>query len=196
MNLKQQILKKTQYKTIPKVFIEKLGHSAALLLTHFIDLTEMLGEEFYQQKDRMLGELGMKRKTFETALNLLSKKNLIYISRKNGCKNTYGIIQDQVEVLLKTEVLSYAEKQVLKNSQQVLKNSQQVPKNLLASTKEPASKYNNTCKDNKLEIIDENQKITTKSKDKRDPENSSVDAVVLPSYLDDFLHEFQEQYKD
>ena len=186
---KRLMLATESYRVIPDIFIQELGYTAALLLSHFCNLSDMLGEEFFQQKERIIKEFQFTRGEFDSALSLLEQKNLIYISRRRGCKHTYSIVETELNILIRMPVLSYAErkaKEASRDSQQASGGPQQASDDSLVSSKQPTTKPQASHKEHRSEFRDVSAHERSKDRNHRGPQNFSVTDWAMQDLLDDF----------
>ena len=197
MKLKQQLSQAGNYMQIPRFFFEKLGTDAALILSHFIDCEQMLGQIFFQQRERLQKTFGMTRRRVELAISLLIEKNLIVRTKHNGMWH-YSLVHDRILDLQRS---SEAKAKVTGGQSMVTggqSNGHQRPKQ-----RSPEASLNKNLEDKNLE--DNNNEKRSKDKSDQLPIASSsgnplfdADAKKpdkeLDPVLNDFLEQFQQDY--
>jgi hypothetical protein len=107
MKLKK-IIGNQAHWTLNKVLVRELGLRNTLVLQHFIDLSENLfgGEEFYQQRERIMDELCLSEWDVKMALKELKDKEVIFVERKGmPQKNYYKVNTEKVFSILNEDGL-------------------------------------------------------------------------------------------
>jgi ribosomal protein L9 len=107
MKLKK-IIGNQAHWTLNKVLVKELGLRNTLLLQHFIDLSENFfnGDEFYQQRERIMYELHLSEWDVKMALKELKDSGVIFVKRKGmPQKNYYKVNTEKVFSILKEEGL-------------------------------------------------------------------------------------------
>lgn len=107
MKLKK-IIGNQAHWTLNKVLVRELGLRNTLVLQHFIDLSENFfnGDEFYQQRERIMDELHLSEWDVKMALKELKDTDVIFVKRKGmPQKNYYKVNTEKVFSILKEEGL-------------------------------------------------------------------------------------------
>lgn len=105
-NLLKNTLASTAFWTINKKLAKHVGYLPAVLLQHFIEIRsyENMPDEFYQQKERILDDLGFTRRSFDKSLKtLVDLKFVSVIIKGMPVKNYYTIIDENIVDFLNEE---------------------------------------------------------------------------------------------
>lgn len=102
----KKLLGKNASWNINKNLARKLGLETALLLTHFIDLSEVVFnglDRFYQQLERIKDELGLSEYSIKNSISTLKKLNVIDVVKvgmpaKNYYKLNHNAIVDLIQI--------------------------------------------------------------------------------------------------
>jgi hypothetical protein len=103
----KKLLGKNASWNVNKNFAKKLGLETALLLTHFIDLSEVVFnglDRFYQQIDRIKEELCLSEYSIKNSLSTLKKLGIIDVIKVGmPAKNYYKLNHDAIVDLLQND---------------------------------------------------------------------------------------------
>lgn len=103
----KKLLGKNASWNINKNLAKKLGLETALLLTHFIDLSEVVFnglDRFYQQIERIKEELGLSEYSIKNSISALKKLGVISVIKVGmPAKNFYKLNHDAIVDLIQTD---------------------------------------------------------------------------------------------
>lgn len=100
------ILGNDSYWSINKTLAKKLGLEETVLLQHMIDITayKNMGDEFYQQMNRLSKELGMSERKISNLIEKLKGLELITVTKKGiPAKNYYTLNSENIIAILNDE---------------------------------------------------------------------------------------------
>jgi DNA-binding transcriptional ArsR family regulator len=95
----KSILGNDSYWSINKTLAKKLGLEETVLLQHMIDITayKNMGDEFYQQMNRLSKELGLSERKISNHIDKLKNMGLISVTKKGiPAKNYYTLNSDNI----------------------------------------------------------------------------------------------------
>lgn len=99
----KNILGNDSYWSINKTIAKKIGLEETVLLQHMIDITayKNMGDEFYQQMNRLSKELGLSERKIGNHIDKLKNLDLISVTKKGiPAKNYYTLNSDNIIELL------------------------------------------------------------------------------------------------
>lgn len=90
----KKLLSQSSYWVVNKQLTSELGIETSLLLTHLIDCADMLDQPFYQQKQRIIKEIGITDHQWRKSMKILQDRGILLVEKKgNPARNYYTIVE-------------------------------------------------------------------------------------------------------